>query len=296
MTVCKETEFKEERYHLNFVIPLIIFYTITGCTSIILNFLVMLTVWRTPSLQTPSRLLLCSLALTDFLVGGATEPAYIAACVLAIKKSCHEFDAVYHSASRLGYGLGAIAMVTLVGISVDRFLAIKTKQNYKTVVTRKRTLIFLAFLWTVPGTAAFLVRYFKTNENSDTKFLVLLVGLLLFVITVCYALSFYLLRNLSSQVGNTASHPAGETAQDFNIWKYKRSLVTMITILSLILVSYLPMVFLLSSRTLDELLGDPGLLHLCESFVILNSTLNPLLYLWRIKSLRQAVKNTLFKS
>lgn len=296
MTVCEETSLKEEKYHLNFVIPLIIFYTVTALTSTILNFLVILTVWKTPSLQTPSRILLCSLALTDFLVGCLIEPSFVAACVLAVLRSCSEFDAVYHAASRLGYALGAISMVTLAGISVDRFLAIKTKNNYKTIVTRKRTLMFLAFLWTVPGPAVFLVRYFKTNDNNDTKFVILVVGSLLFVITVFYTLSFYHLRKLSSPVGNTSNPPSAETAPDFNILKYKRSLVTMIMILTLILASYLPIVALLSTRSLSELLDDPGLLHLCESFVILNSTLNPLLYLWKMKSLRQAVKSTLSRS
>jgi hypothetical protein len=204
--------------------------------------------------------------------------------------------------SRLGYGLAAMSMITLTVISADRFLAIKTKQSYKFIVTKKRSFILMVFLWTVLGTIAMSIRFIKDDDENDTKIVVILMIVSLLIITTFYSMSFYYLKKLFWQVANTANQPSSnqpssnQPVSDFNIWKYKRSLVTMVMVLGLILMSYLPMVCLLSTRTLSELLRDPGLLHLCESFVIFNSTLNPILYLWRMKDLRQAVKNMLFQN
>jgi hypothetical protein len=298
MESCEETNLKEEKYHLDFVIPLIAFYTTTTISTTLLNALVIITIYKTPSLQTPSRILLCSLALTDLLVGAVVQPLYVVACVLALLKWCEAFDIVYHLASRIGYGLSAMSMITLTAISVDRFLAIKTKHSYKLIVTKKRSFILMVFLWTVPGASVILIRYFKKDDKNDTKLVVIFMVVLLLAITTFYSMSLYYLKKLSaSQVANTTNQPSSnQPASDFNIWKYKRSLVTMVMVLGLILMLYLPVVFLLSTRTLSEVLDDPGLLHLCESFVLLNSTLNPILYLWRMKELYQALKNLLFQT
>ena len=46
-------------------------------TSIIGNTLVLHAVWKTPSLRSPSILLLCGLALSDLAVGAVVQPLFI---------------------------------------------------------------------------------------------------------------------------------------------------------------------------------------------------------------------------
>ena len=46
-------------------------------TSIIANTLVLTALWRTPTLRSPSLTLLCSLAVSDFLVGIVVQPLYV---------------------------------------------------------------------------------------------------------------------------------------------------------------------------------------------------------------------------
>jgi flagellar biosynthesis protein FliR len=72
MKTCEEnpralTEFNSEFAVLN------ILYSITSVSAIFLNVLVIVTVWKTPSLHTPSRILLCSLAMSNFLLGALIQ-------------------------------------------------------------------------------------------------------------------------------------------------------------------------------------------------------------------------------
>jgi hypothetical protein len=59
------------------MIPLIVSWSITAIVATTLNFLVIITIWKTPSLQTPSRILLCSIALTALLAGVVLQTALI---------------------------------------------------------------------------------------------------------------------------------------------------------------------------------------------------------------------------
>jgi hypothetical protein len=190
-----------------------------------------------------------------------------------------------------GYGLVAISAVTLVAIAVDRLLAITTKHKYKSIVTKKRSLNLVIFLWIVPGILMSTTVHFRKPNENDTKLLMIIVMLFLLTIIAIYLKCFHYLKKISSQVVNTLNQPSSnQPASDFNVGKYKRSLVTMVMVLGVILTSFLPIACLFSSHTLSEVLNNPSLLKLCESFTLLNSILNPILYFWRMKDLRQALK------
>jgi hypothetical protein len=291
MSPGREPNIDPEKYHLNLVIPLIVFHSITAISATLLNVFVIITIWKTPSLQTPSRILLCSLALTDLLVGVVLQPAVIFYFESVLVKWSEAYS-IFLLNSILGHGLVAVSFVNCIVIALDRFLAIKTKQVYKSIVTKKRSLIVIILSWIIPGPIIAMVRHFNEGEENVTKITMVLMVVVLLTITTLYSMCFYYLRKLSSQVANTTNQPASnQPASQFNVWKYKRSLVTMVMVLGLILLSYLPLTILLSIRKTSEVYNDPGLLHLCESFLMLSSTLNPMLYLWRMKDLRQCMKN-----
>jgi hypothetical protein len=208
---------------------------------------------------------------------------------------CDVFLVVHTAVVRLGYGLNALSMSTLAVIAVDRFLAIKTKEKYKLIVTKKRSFIAVLLLWIFPGTSVVIALHYKRYEDSDTVILTVIVVIFLLIITALYSSSFYLLKKIFSSISNTANQPSSnQPATEFNAWKYKRSLITMVMVLGMILVSFLPLLCVYSSSNLSELLYQPAALHFCESVVLLISTLNPIMYFWRMKDLRQALIRIIF--
>ncbi|CAH3141925.1 unnamed protein product, partial [Porites evermanni] len=103
-------------------------------TSIAGNALVLFAILRTPSLRSlPSNIFLCSLAITDFLVGLIVQPVYIA-------------NRLHHSSGRtlaivedlMSFFLCGVSLKTITAISVDRFLALHYHVTYANLMTTKR--------------------------------------------------------------------------------------------------------------------------------------------------------------
>lgn len=270
---------------------------LTSLSAIVLNAFVIVAIWKTPSLHTPSRLLLCSLALTDFCIGAFVQPFIVMFSVAAIVHWPNVLCICLGTSFRIGYCLGGISLATLTAISVDRYLAIQTKTAYRTLVTKKKISIFLLSCWTTVTCAIILL--FEILYQFLVIVSTAMVVLCLVIITILTVKSFRALKRQTVQVSSTNSKhlPSSQKVCDFNVFKYRRSLITMMMILAAILTSYLPFtvfsvmeLFMASFGVMDVLK-----IYLSYFLVVLNSTLNPILYLWRMTELRQASKQLLCK-
>ena len=97
--------------------------------SILGNALVLAAIMRTPSIRSPSMIMLGSLATTDFLVGLIAQPLFIAD-ELIMKN--HVLNAV---SAMIGFALCGISLATITAISMDRFIALQYHLRYATLVT-----------------------------------------------------------------------------------------------------------------------------------------------------------------
>lgn len=275
-------------YEIGFTVIIIILNIVTAVIAVILNTIVIVTIWKTPSLQTPSKILLCNLALTDLLVGAVVQLLHVTFYIHALIRSFYIFCLSWRINRRIGYSVGMVTMETLAAISIDRCLAIKTRVGYRNIVTKKRVITFLVFSW-VFGFAVVVISIQFAAVNTLLLTTSVNILFLLSIITTSYSISFHAMKKMSSRVNPNQPNqsPAG-----FNIWKYRRSLITMVIVLAICLLSYLPMV-LYNAFSLSSL-GNVAMRHIAEFFITLNSSLNPVLYLWRMKDLRAAAKRLVF--
>ena len=87
--------------------------------SILGNALVLAAIIRTPSIRsTPHMIMLCSLAVSDFLVGLIAQPIYII-------EQLTEDHTVYYAVVLTGPSLCIVSLMTITAITVDRFLALQ---------------------------------------------------------------------------------------------------------------------------------------------------------------------------
>ena len=104
------------------------------------NLVIIITVVKTPALQRPSNVLLCSLAATDCLTGMTSQPLFFV-WRLMLHRARHSCDfqsellQARYLLSTLTNGL-SYAMVTL--ISFDRARALADPMAYRTQVRKKR--------------------------------------------------------------------------------------------------------------------------------------------------------------
>jgi hypothetical protein len=281
--------------------------SITAITAVLFNSLVLYSIWKTPALHKPSYILIASLALTDFVTGAIVQPLYVIANVAALMDWTDVFCNVLMVATPIGYWMGAVSLFTITVISVDRLLAIRLKSNYRSVVTLKRITAVMVFWWITGG--LFAMSTLLVSHLSLGQLIIVAAvyqSVLLIILTVCYSMAFYSLKKLSSSVSppNSVPQPATTEQPSFNVSKYRRSFNTMLLGVFCLLVFYLPYVCsgIVAGVTLKAGQGfgqDASsvliykLLSSSELIVFINSSVNPLLYLWRIKDLRQAAVTTL---
>ena len=110
------------------------------------NVLVLAAVWRNPSLRTPSTILLCSLAVSDLLVGFLALPINIAIALTPLPR--------VSSQSRLSQArifliiqLCGVSLETMTAISVDRYLTLRYHMRYPNLMTSKRAPCVAATFW-----------------------------------------------------------------------------------------------------------------------------------------------------
>ena len=119
----------------------------TSLTASLANLLVVISIWRTPSLHTPSNVLLVSLSLSDLGVGLVSQPIFLAFSIVKIKGLADMFCSSTHALSVSGFCLSGASLLTLTAISLDRFIAIHLHLRYSEIVTVKRVTVIVIVAW-----------------------------------------------------------------------------------------------------------------------------------------------------
>jgi hypothetical protein len=264
-------------------------YSITAVTTTLLNFVVLLAIWKTPSLHKPSLVLLASLAFSDFLYGMVVMPIVVSSNVLLLNQS-QDFCKIWNIARAFGHLLGGVSLYTLTLISIDRFLAIKLKLSYRVVFTTRRCIIALLVGW-LGG--ALLVGISYQVSLMSSYFVVIGMFMFVFTITTSYAMAYYNLKKITSVVVAPSNTNEPNATSNFSAVRYKRSFNAMLLILSMTIVFYLPIACALSLERLLKGEWIQQFTRVGELIVALNCTCNPILYLWCIKELREAVKGVM---
>ena len=130
----------------------------------------------------------------------------------------------------------------------------------------------------------------RPGDETSTAFLILIL-LCLTVTTLAYFKLFRIIRRHQQQIqANELPHNFRQPSIDFI--KYKKSVFSILYILIVFYVGYLPMSI---SLVLMLFLSDREFMmyffNVSMALLFLSSSLNPLLYFWRMKDIRDEVKH-----
>lgn len=270
---------------------------ITACINLVFsipailgNLLVLFAIRRTPSMGLPSKVILCSLAFSDLSVGLIVQPSFALHKLIEHKLISCIIGLVYDFSS--GH-LSVASLLTMVFISLDKFMALHLKLRYRAVVTYRRSFVVVVIIWTIsiPWSASYLIRprlYF---------ILVLIIIPLSFLVTSIVFIKIYtVLRRQQNQLSAHSgmdSMPKHVSVVDMSL--YRKSVTNMVYIYCALLAAYFPIWIVLLIRIIygqsTKLLKNATELALLV--VLINSTVNPVLYLWRIREIRLSAKELL---
>jgi len=260
-------------------------------TAFLGNALILVALRRESSLHPPSKVLYCSLATTDFFVGLISEPLYVTYLISVVTKRWDICPYAFTSAFIAGYLLGSVSFLTMTAISVDRLLALLLRLRYRQVVTLKRMYATVVIIWVVSivASAMYFWNYLITLWYSYI-FIPLCLATSIFSYTKIYCKLRYLQNPIQPEQPNQAV-PAP------NVARYRKAVSSSLWIQSTLIICYLPFVLdgivgrLLSPQ--NEVSSSELLVKVYTiTLVYLNSSLNPILYCWKIRELREAVKVT----
>lgn len=272
---------------LRFLIIISIFLAISSTFG---NILILAALRKVSFLHPPSKILLRSLILTDLCVGIAVGPLYVIFLFTIEFKNWNLCCQVIGAVLLSGQTLCSVSLLTMTAIGVDRLLALSLGLRYRQVVTSRRAQGTAISLWFIGSGGAIMELFNYRTALFYGSFLVLLS---ITVSTFCYLKIYRKLRQHQGQVQNIHQRQANRP-EPLNIARYRKTVSSAVWIQLSLIAFYLPgivIITLVASRGLD-----PILLLVCiciTTFLHFNSTLNPVLYCWTMREVRQVMKGNL---
>ena len=259
-------------------------------TAFLGSLLILVALHKDSSLHPPSKLLYRCLATTDLLVGLICQPLYATYWMsLAYEKKSlcrYAKDAGFITS----YALCGVSLLTMTAISVDRLLALLLRLRYTQIVTLKRTYIIVAMFWVLSGLAAscFLLDYRITFLYGR-----IVIPSCLLISIVSYTKIFRTLSHHQAQVqDHIQQQPSHSNA--LNIARYRKAVNGALWVQLALVVCYAPEIVVEIVMAYSEISSSHLVIKAIAVFLIFfNSTLNPFLYCWKIKEVRQAATQTI---
>ena len=257
------------------------------------NALIMAAIWRNPSLRTPSYVLLAGLAFTDFCTGLLTQPFHVMYELTGITGNIKMFCIALVFTDGVNSYLTCLTGFVMTIIAVERWL----HMSRRSLLTVRRVIIlYITFgVCLIPFDACYM--YSRYTENTS----LLRAAIVIFLLSaaLCFLLSifayfkvFRIIRQHQTQV---------QTNQNaINMKKYRKSIFTILYILAISVISYLPyvccvLIFSVIVGPDDRTESVLAAANVCATLLLSSSFFNPLLYYWRIKEIRDNVRNIVRK-
>lgn len=251
-------------------------------TSTAGNILVLTAIKKTPSIRSSSITMLCSLAVSDLLVGFIVQPFFLASLLTRVF--------LIEKISKItAFCLCGVSLCTMTAISIDRFLALQYPMRYQATITAHQralnTLIVIIWLHNFVFSGFYV-------WNWPLYFIMIATGVCLFILvsTFCYIRIYRIVHRhqIQIQAQQQAAQQNTTEGDNSNMVRMKRSALNTFIFYIAMVLCYFPIIISLcvASITSKDL---PEVWHLADTVVFLNSSVNPLLYCWRLGEIRKAV-------
>ena len=273
------------------------FSSITACIG---NVLILVALYKVTSISPPTKILFVSLAVTDLLTGLILQPLLVVHAIITsviISTNLSYFSEQVNSV--LGFILTTLSILTSTAISVDRLLALVLGLVYRNVVTLRRVRVIVICIWLL---SCMLGGWRCTTVAADLAKLVFLVvvGLCFITSIASYIKIYSLLYRHRRQVHGhfkRAQQQSNRTAQ-LNEARYKKTVSSIAWIQFTLILLFIPCI-VVAILWINKIIpsGIPGAILFRVSFSVfyLNSSLNPILYVWKIREVKKIVKADLMK-
>ena len=281
------------QFHRTTLLSLCVLHFIFSPVATFGNILAIRALWKASSMPANIKKLFLSLAVSDLAVGLFAQ-LMLAVVLRMAANGGHDFDllcpTILTVCSFSLFLLACASLLNVTAIAVDRLLAITLHLRYQELVTSKRVIIALVSIWITSGVAASL--FVSLNTHNITVGVILqFVGL--FLTTVAYIRIYRVVRYHQNQIHSQLQQ---QNAQAMELIREKMSAFNTVYLYVIFVACYLPhfcsaTLLNINSAQISFWLA----FYVTLFFVLLNSSINPFVYCWRYREIRQIMKSTVKK-
>ena len=268
-----------------------VFNSFLFCTTVMLNIVTIHAIRTTPSLPKTLKTLLLSLPVSDVGVGLVSQPFYISLLIKWSQENnpgCDTYKAFYF----IAHFFSISSFCGVVALSVDRFLAIHLHLRYQELVTHKRLVALVISIWVFSVFASFLIFWVPHDISS---FFMLIGGFASILLTTMVYIRIYLaVRRHKNQIQVLQVQQVAQAGEIAIFSGLAKVAVGTFYVYLVFLVCYLPYFLVLVAMEIKEPSIVSKRLYLSSiTLLYFNSSLNPVIYCWKMRHIRHAVINIL---
>ena len=287
--------YAEEFYSSNIVNC--VFNAFLSYAAIALNSVTIYAMTKTSSLPKNLKVLLLSLAVSDLGVGLIVQPLFIAKLVTELEPNV-EKNLIHKITCAFPFMVDLLCYASFFGViavGVDRFLAIHLHLRYQELVTHKRVVAAVILLWVLS-----VFRCLARLLDPEMKVLSVICATLMSVCLITSAILYYniysVARNHTDQIQALQVQQQAQNVETVNGARLRKSAIGTLYVYLTFLVCYLPYLCTVFASLISGLSSTlKVLLDYASTLVCLNSSLYPLLYCWKMRHIRHAIRDTLRK-
>lgn len=261
------------------------------------NAVVLISFWKTPNLHTPQNSLLCWIAFADLLVDSVVQPLDV---LQRIMEELHNIDMycnVRLAKNALAWIISSVSFCILTTISVERLVALLKPLKHNTLVTHSRILLLVVLYW-VLCIVLYVARFAGLPNQTFFGMASVVASVNLTINVVSYFKIFKVIKRHQRRIHDEAalsSRLHGQMAPT-EMKRFKTFTLTAVYIVTLVVLFYVPFICYLVAYMILGFIGPVKLAYIClETLSYVNSSVNPFIYSYRLRSIREAIYKTVPK-
>ena len=281
----------------SYLLSQIIVSFLLATPAVLSNVILLFTVYRSHLWRTPVNLLVINLSVSDFLSGMIPGFGSLYYDInLLIDQTRENLSGLRLALIISAVVTNIVASCTIAAMSFDRFFAVSSPFQYKRRVTRTKIKVFIAIIW------IYAVLFSSLAMGVSTSAFVLLychvhVSFPLLVFPVVYWKTHRALQCHNNQVRNISSAMNGRDLERMAFAHRNRErkmisafLIVLVLFYATFAPQYITQNILVFHPSTLELESFKFFLYASNKFLLVNCSLNPFIYAWRIPKYRKAFK------
>ena len=265
-----------------------IFNNFLTYTSIMLNIVTIYAIHKTSAIAKTLKTLLLSLACSDVAVGLFSQPLYTFFLVKWLQLdnvNCNTYQVL----SIAGYLFSAVSFLGVVAVSVDRFLAVHLHLRYQELVTHKRVVVVVIGKWLCCVFVSLMLLWGPPSALDLIDSVATAFGLV-------YIRIYFTVRRHKNQIHSMQVQEVAHSDEIKHFIVLIKSTVSIFYVYLLLLICYLPF-FICTAviRMYGSSIALKQFFLYSLTLIYLNSSLNPVIYCWKMRHVRHAIMDILRK-